>query len=116
MNIQKRITEIKKRLARTTRGKWIRRGGMIHPDSLDRPKMIDCLSQNRYNWNANGDFVCNAPDDIRFLITHVHHLNQQVQEFSQRLDQIAQLASTGALNWNKNVARYSKSKSISAIR
>ncbi len=75
MKSERKLAEIEERVSKTTEGKWIRRGGYIHPKSFDYRCVIDCLShQDAYDWDANAEFICHAREDIQFLLAEVRKL------------------------------------------
>ncbi len=81
MNNETKLAKIEERLSKATPGKWIRRTAYIHPESFDNLAVIDCLSQrNAYDWNANAEFICNAREDIQFLVDEVRRLNESLDE------------------------------------
>ena len=68
------LNQIETRIAQTTQGHWVQRGGYIHLQGVESPCVIDCLSQRVYDFNANAAFICSAREDITALIAEVRKL------------------------------------------
>lgn len=80
------LQSIEKRVSRTTPGPWIQTGGYIHPSKKNAPCVIDCLSQETYNFMANAEFICSSREDITKLIAEVRRLRDLLILIHSKID------------------------------